>query len=179
MANEVDEELEKLRHRAKLLNIKHYQVMGKESLKEKIQLALLDDAANNLDSITDTDNRDAQYKEAMKLVRLRISNMNPNNRNVPGTIITVHSDITGTVRKYIPFDPSFSAEGYHVPNIIYQFLKEKKFLQHTTKKRKFGIGEETHSTFVKEYALEELPPLTYDELKQLAQDQQARLATVD
>ena len=170
------EELSKLRHRAKLLNIKHYQVMSEDSLKEKIQLALLDDAANNLDNVIGAEDKEAKRKEMLKLVRCRITNMNPANKDVPGTVITVHSDTTGTVKKYIPFDPAFSVEGYHVPNIILQFMKDKQFLSHTAKKRKNGIGEEMVSKWIREYAIEELPPLTYDELVALAQRQQATQA---
>lgn len=170
------EELSKLRNRAKLLGIKHYHVMSEDSLKEKIQLALLEDAANDLDNLTTADDVEARRKEMLRLVRCRITNMNPACKDIPGTVITVHSDTTGTVKKFIPFDPAFSMEGYHIPNIILNYMKEKTFLSHTVKKRKLGVGEEIVSKWIKEYAIEELPPLTYEELSALAQRQQATQA---
>lgn len=170
------EELSKLRNRAKLLGIKHYHVMSEDSLREKIQLALLEDAANDLDNLVGTEDKEAKRNEMLRLVRCRITNMNPANKDIPGTVITVHSDTTGTVKKFIPFDPAFSIEGYHIPNIILTYMKEKHFLSHTAKKRKNGMGEEIISNWIKEYAIEELPPLTYEELSALAQRQQATQA---
>ena len=71
------EELSKLRNRAKLLGIKHYHVMSEDSLKEKIQLALLEDAANDLDNLTTADDVEARRKDMLRMVRCRITNMNP------------------------------------------------------------------------------------------------------
>lgn len=170
------EELSKLRNRAKLLGIKHYHVMSEDSLKEKIQLALLEDAANDLDNVVNSENAEDKRKDMLRLVRCRLTNMNPANKDVPGTVITVHSATTGTVKKYIPFDPAFSIEGYHIPNIILTYMRDKQFLSHTVKKRKHGMGEEITSKWIKEYAIEELPPLSYEELSALAQRQQATQA---
>lgn len=167
----VDEELEKLRQRAKLIGIPHYHLMSKENLQEKVNLALMDKAEAEISKEEVADDHRAQWEDAMKLVRLRISNLNPDNREVPGEVITIYSKVTGRVSKFVPFDPTFSANGYHVPNIIYKFLKNKKFVSRTVKTTNQHGREEVITRLVNEYALEVLPPLTYEELKDLAAKQ--------
>lgn len=171
MTKEADEELNRLRQRAKLLNIPHAHLMSKSSLEEKINLALMDKAESELSKEEVKDSQREAWEDAMRLVRLRIANLNPDNREVPGEIITIYSQITGRVSKFIPFDPAYSASGYHVPNIIYQFLKNKKFISRTVRPTGINGREEVITREMNEYALEVLPPLTYDELKELAAKQ--------
>ena len=61
---------------------------------------------------------------AGKLVRCRITCMNPNKKNWTGEIISVGSAKVGTFKKFIPFN---SDEPYHVPLIIYNYLKERNY----------------------------------------------------
>lgn len=106
--------------------------------------------------------------EATKLVRLRITNMDPKKRDLPGEIFTVANSYIGTVRKYVPFG-EVTEEGYHVPYCIYQMLKDRKFLNIKVIKRR---GREiVEHNYVPEFALEVLPPLTVEELKKLAAQQ--------
>jgi len=107
-------------------------------------------------------------REQMKLVRLRISCMNPQKSDLYGEIITVGNQYIGTVRKYVPFGEK-TQEGWHVPQCIYEYLKNKKYLNIQSKDvRKDGqIKTETKAEFLPEFALEVLPPLTEQELEDL------------
>lgn len=108
--------------------------------------------------------------EAMKLVRIRVTNMDPKKANMPGEFFTVANEYIGTVTKYVPFGEA-TENGYHVPQCIYEQLKARKFLNvRVTKKN----GREViHQNWVKEFALEVLPPLNAQEIARLATAQLA------
>lgn len=115
--------------------------------------------------------RQKMYNEEMKLVRLRITNLDPKKKDLPGEIFTVANEILGAVKKYIPYGEA-TDNGYHVPYIIYRQLREREFLNIKTRKDNRGrtIVETNMS---REFALEILPPLTQKELDRLAASQAA------
>lgn len=111
-------------------------------------------------------------KEALKLVRVRITCLNSNKKDLPGEIFTIANRYIGTVKKYVPFGEA-TDNGYHIPNCIYQHLKERKFLQIRTKKAG-GLAGDTplvQTSEVPEFAIEVFPQLTKQELHALAQRQ--------
>lgn len=108
--------------------------------------------------------------ETMKLVRLRITNLDPKKRDLPGEIFTVANEYIGTVRKYVPYG-EVTDNGYHVPHIIYEMLKERQFLNIQVRRGKHG--EVITHNWVKEFALDVLPMLTPDEVARLANAQAA------
>lgn len=102
----------------------------------------------------------------MKLVRVRIQNLDPKKANLPGEIFAVANEYLGDVKKYIPFG-EVTDNGYHIPYCLYKMLKNRRFLNVRERKDRDGkIHVET--SWVKEFALELLPDLTPEELKQLA-----------
>ncbi len=107
------------------------------------------------------------WDEEMALVRVRITNMDPKKKELRGEIMTVANDYLGTVRKFVPFGED-TDEGYHVPKCLLTMMQERKFLQiREVRDRKTGtVRPET--AWVREFAIEILPPLTPEELKQLA-----------
>ena len=105
--------------------------------------------------------------EATKLIRIRLTCMDPNKKGWTGEIFTVSNDIVGTVRKFVPFN---AEKGYHVPNIIYKHLKRKKRQEFRTIKTRKGMDIK-QGYLVPAFAIEVLPPLTHTELKDLAQRQ--------
>lgn len=111
--------------------------------------------------------RNEAIREANKLVRVRVVNMNPNKREWTGEVITVSNSVVGTFRKFVSFN---NPAGYHIPQIILQALKERDCQIFVT-----GISENGQrikkATLIKEFAIEILPPLTMEELKDLAQRQ--------
>lgn len=108
--------------------------------------------------------------EELALVRCKIYNLNPGKRDLQGEIITVRNKYLGTVRKFIPFGEATDG-GYHIPRIIYNDLKTRKFQSILTKRVK---GQEQVTTrMVPEYSLDVLPMLTREELSELALNQAA------
>ena len=102
----------------------------------------------------------------LKLVRVRIQNLDPKKANLPGEIFAVANEYLGDVKKYIPFG-EVTDNGYHIPYCLYKMLKNRRFLNVRERKDRDGkIHVET--SWVKEFALELLPDLSPEELKQLA-----------
>lgn len=115
--------------------------------------------------------RQKLIKDATRLVRLRITNMDPKKRDLPGEIFSISNKFIGTIKKFIPFGEATEA-GFHVPYCLYELLRDKKFLHIRT------VGKDRNSRVVtsyeREFALEVLPQLTHEEIKKLALEQAAR-----
>lgn len=116
--------------------------------------------------------RNYLMQEATKLVRIRISCMDTKKQDLPGEFFTVANEYIGTVRKYVPFGEQ-TDNGYHVPFCIYEMLKSREFLHIQTVTHPVTKAITTKTRYIKEFAIEVLPPLTPAELKQLAADQTA------
>lgn len=115
--------------------------------------------------------REAIRREAMKLIRIHIVNLDPKKKDLQGEIITVGNDMIGTVRKFVPYG-EITEKGYHVPNIIYKMLKKRKFLNIRT--RRGPKGEQiVEQNWAQEFSITVLPPLTKEELHDLAVAQAA------
>ncbi len=113
--------------------------------------------------------------QALRMVRCKISNLDPNDSMLSGAIISVQTKYTGKVAKYVPFGEE-SDNGYHIPQIIYDFLKTQKFALRKEKKGgRFGVKTYTTS-MVNKFAIEILPPLTRKEIQELAAHQRASQA---
>lgn len=111
-------------------------------------------------------------KDALKLIRCRIKNLNPAKRDLNGEIFTVANEVLGKISKYVPYDEA--GEAYHIPNCIYKVLKAKKFLEVRTVKDPDTKATRVVQSWVPEFNIEILPPLTTEELKDLAIKQQAQ-----
>ena len=109
----------------------------------------------------------AGKQNAGRLVRCRITCMNPNKKNWTGEIISVGSAKIGTFKKFIPFG---SDQPYHIPYIIYQELKERKCAIRNVRKEPGG-RQIIESKMINEFAIEVLTPLTAKELEDLRQRQ--------
>ena len=110
-------------------------------------------------------------QEKMKLVRVRITNLDPKKKDLPGEIITVANEFLGTVRKFVPFG-EVTDNGYHIPQCLYDMLKERTFVSIKTRKGPKGEQIVEHQN-AREFSLEVLPPLTQEELAKLGAAQQA------
>lgn len=123
-------------------------------------------------SQTKADSLEKAKKDALRLIRVRIQNVNPAKADLHGEIFTFANEVIGKVSKYIPYDEA--GESYHVPNCIYKMLKSKKFLNVKTYTDKATGKIQINQSWVDEFALEELPPLTPKELHDLALKQKAQ-----
>jgi hypothetical protein len=109
--------------------------------------------------------RDDLAKKHLALVRVKIYNLDPKKNDLRGEIITVGNRFIGTVRKFIPFGEA-TDNGYHIPKILYEELKQRRFQQIRTKTVNGQI--EVKTRMVPEYSLEVMPQLTDEERNELA-----------
>ncbi|QIG67782.1 hypothetical protein PP747_gp081 [Rhizobium phage RHph_Y38] len=181
-------ELDMLKSRAKLMGIPFSpNVKDPQVLKDKIAAKLageeeetqkgpvspeltseitVSDKPKTIDEI-----RKEMLAENMKLLRVRITNMDPKKRNLPGEILSVGNDVMGVVRKFIPYG-EVTDGGYHIPYILYKALIKRKFLDIKVSKNSKG-QEQVTQRWVKEFAIDILPPLTTGEMAKLAAAQAA------
>ena len=116
--------------------------------------------------------RKMMQRDQMKLVRVRITNMDPKKKDLPGEIWTVSNEYLGNVRKMIPYGEQ-TDDGYHIPYCLFRLLQSKRFLHiRTVKDRVTGV-ERQEKQWVKEFSLDVLPDLTKEELARLAAAQAA------
>lgn len=163
-------ELEVLKQRATLMNIKFSNNISVEKLREKIEAAQVKDEPVVEEAGVKKMTLGQKIRaEQTRLIRVRIQNLDPKKKDLPGEIITVANEYMGTVRKFVPFG-EVTDNGYHIPYCIYEFLKERKFINITTRKGKNGLPD-IRATEAREFSIEVLPPLTEAELAQLAQAQ--------
>ena len=172
-------ELAALKERAKMMGLKLPPKIGLEKLKAKIEAKLNPTVEEDVDPGEETEIqrkariRKKQITEQMVLIRCRIANLNPSKRDLRGEIFTVANKYVGTVRKFIPYGEA-TDNGYHIPNIIYEQLKTRKFLQVNTRNdRSAGNQIVVDQRWVPEFSIAVLPQLTPEDLAKLAASQAA------
>lgn len=177
------DELSVLKQRARLMGIAFSNNIGVQALRQKIEEKQngTDDAVaapQQVNALTGEDPakpamtiRQLMVEQELKLIRLRITNLDPKKKDLPGEIFTVANEYLGTVRKFVPFG-EVTDNGYHVPHCIYQMMKERKFLNIRVRKGSNGQVR-IEKSMAQEFALEVLPPLTPAELSRLANAQAA------
>lgn len=179
-------ELELLKQKADLMGITYKSNIGVEALRAKVNAKLNDEPEpEDVDDAAQTqvkekklskaeweqNERTRQYKEHMALVRVRVTCMNPLKASWRGEIFTTGNKYLGTVRKMVPFGEG-TENGYHIPKVLLQVIKDRKFNQVRTTKGKNGAME-VHQRLVPEFSIEVLEPLTQAELDKLAAHQRA------
>lgn len=179
-------ELDMLKSRAKLIGLTFSNNISVETLRAKIRAKIEgkddveeqpQDTVNALTmqpavAVATPTLRQYMINEQLKLVRLRITNLDPKKKDIPGEVITVANEYLGTIRKYIPFG-EVTDNGYHVPYCIYTELESRRFLNiRVVKDQRTGTNR-VETTNAREFALEILPPLTKEELGRLATAQAA------
>ena len=111
-------ELDVLKARAKMVGVTFSNNISVDTLREKIRAKLAGESTDEAPQPTVEVNalspentpkaktptlREYMASEQLKLVRLRITNLDPKKKDIPGEIITVANEYLGTVRKYVPF----------------------------------------------------------------------------
>jgi len=187
------DELTLLKERARSMGLQISPKIGLETLRKKISDHLNDvpptPEGATTDPVAPAVNRSPGYlkaqrrkkliEENMRLIRIRVTNLNPDKLDIPGEFFTFSNKYLGVVTKYVPFG-EMTDEGYHVPVCIYEMMKERRFLQKKSKvdpKNPANVTLETR--WVNEFAMEVLPQLTETELKRLALQQAAAAGTAE
>ena len=172
-------ELSLLKQRASMMGIVFSNNIGIEKLRERVNEKLAEEAKEEPTGkaietkVKEKSLRQNIIDENMRLIRIRITNLDPKKKDLPGEIITVANEYLGTVRKFVPFG-EVTEQGYHVPYCIYKLLKSRKFLNiRTVKNPQDPLKPIIQQSWVNEFALEELPQLTAAELAKLATIQSA------
>lgn len=116
--------------------------------------------------------RKLMHAKQMRQVRVRVTNMDPKKKDLPGEIWTVANEYLGTVRKFVPYGEQ-TDDGFHIPYCLYRLLDSKRFLHiRDVKDRTTGIVRQD-KVWAKEFSLDVLPTLTQGELDRLAAAQAA------
>lgn len=196
------DERKMLMDRARVMGLKVSPNIGLETLREKIKSALENNKRPSDDEDDENQEGDPEFRDlsaslaqrqpvketenqkrsrlkktAERLVRIRITCLNPQKKDLPGEIFTVGNRYIGTIRKFVPFGDA-TQNGYHVPYCIYEHLKERRFLSIQTKPTKNGT-ETVKTQDAPEFAIEVLPQLTPKELQKLAMQQAMASGTAD
>lgn len=196
------DELTMLKQRATLMGVKFSNNIGVDALRQRIEDKLSgEQSANDSEASVEEDQdqprlsneppvgdtapvvvepkketmvefRARVRKEANKLIRCRITCLDPKKANLPGEILTVANEYIGTVRKYVPYGEK-TDNGWHIPQVIYNMLVGRKFLQIKQIKGQNGKPDTQEWAHVREFAIEVLPQLTPAELAKLAATQAA------
>lgn len=106
-------------------------------------------------------------KDALKLVRCIITCNNKNKTSYTGEIFTARNGVIEEVKKFIPFGVPT-----HVPTILLNMIKEKQYQMFRKEKLPNG-NTVTRPYLVPEYNIQELPPLTSEELEAIKRKQLA------
>lgn len=171
------DELASLKQRADLLGISYHPTIGVDKLREKVNAAVTKDTpAQTAAAAVESEGvyRQRCIDEATKLVRIRLTCMNPLKKEWDGEVLTVGNAVVGTLKKYIPFNAD---DGWHVPHMMYEELRDRQCQVFYTKT--LPNGEKVREgKLIKEFAIEVLPQLNKEELAELAQ-RQAMAKSVD
>lgn len=171
-------ELENLKVRAEKLGVKFHPSISADKLREKIKAAQTEgegsvgEQAQVKSATVAVEESPAAKKlrlkrEGLKLVRVRITCMNPTKKEWEGEIFTVSNNAVGTVKRYVPYN---AEDGWHVEQILLNQLRERQCQIFTTEKDSRG-NKIRKGKLIREFAIEVLDPLTEEELHDLAQRQ--------
>ena len=183
----VQDELASLKSRADLMGVAYHPSIGLEKMREKINAAIEQTGdANSEDAAVEqaqvaADTAAAapvaaetqlQYharkkREANELVRVRVTCMNPSKSEWEGEIFTSGNSLVGSVTKYVPFN---NEEGWHIPRIIYNMMRDRMCQIFVAAKDSRG-NTTRQGKLIKEFGIEVLPDLTAEDLNELAQRQ--------
>ena len=168
MTEQVKTGLELLKEKAESLGVEYNSNVSVKTLakliKEFEEREAQDDGLTNNERIQQT------LDEATKLVRVIITPMDSTKRDYQGDVFSAGNATVPTMTKYIPFGVE-----WHVPQIILNTIKEKVMNKFIAKKDERG-REYREYLEAKAYSIQELPPLTKEELAELAKSQEMRQA---
>ena len=163
-------ERDALERQAVQLGIKFHPNIGTDKLREKVSQALNSDGSDDDEedvvvTVTPKAQKPVSRDDALALIRVRITCMNPNKKEWEGEVFTVGNSRIGTVRRMVPFEAE-----YHVPRIMLNMIRNRQYQTFIQKKLPNG-DKYKEGKLVREFAIEELAPLTSKELNDLRQRQ--------
>lgn len=169
-------ELESLKQFCDNANIPYHANISLAKLKEKVQMFHDEQAKRDVKRALDNQGASEIEKirqDALKLIRVRVACMDPNKQQWEGEYLTTGNSVVGTVTRMIPFGIE-----WHVEQILFNMMKDQKFRQSYDVPDGQG-GKTRKNRFVPSYSIEVLPPLSEQELSELAHQQATRGSVKD
>ena len=170
-----NQEMSKLVAKAAELGVKHHPNIGLEKLRDKIEhyelVLAAGDVAHEVEKKlpeqveTESAKRRRIKSKATELILVNITCMNPSKREWQGEYFTAGNSLTGTIRKMVPFGVD-----WHVPRMLLNMIKQRKYQMFFENKDAKG-NKTRKGKLISEFNIVELPKLTPEELKELAQRQ--------
>lgn len=164
--------LTSLKNKADMLGVTYHPSIGLDKLKEKVaakmnELPEKDEMSSGQVGRIEPKTKMEKHQEASKLVRIILNSRDPNKKDWPGEIVSVGNSTVGFFKKYIPYGVE-----WHVPQIILNTLKEKQLQVFVNKVDDRG-NKTKQGKLIKAYTIQDLPPLSAEEIKALATAQAA------
>lgn len=179
--------MESLKAKADQLGIKYKSNISETALAKKIESVLNDESTAKDESDADESEQDgeeeepkpkpkkldkaAERKRSQKLIRVIVRPLDPRRTQLDGELVMTGNSVIGTTGKFVPFNIE---TGFHVPEIIYNALKDRTFTEFYTVEDAQG-NEHTKSRQKKAFLIEVLDPLTESEIREIKIRQQATL----
>jgi len=170
-------ELDLLKEQADAMDVDYHPSIGMAKLQAKVNesLGIVEEVAPEAKAAI-VETKAARKKrvkdEATKLIRCRVTCMDPQFKDYQGQIFSVGNRTVGTLRKFVMFGVD-----YHVPQMMLNMIQRKQFQSFSNGKDSRGRPQKLTSK-QKTYAVEILEPLTEQELKDLSQRQQMASGTI-
>lgn len=113
--------------------------------------------------------------QALRLIRVRVTNLDPADSQLQGAFVTCYSKYTGKVSHYVPYGEE-NEHGWHLPKIIVDDLKTRTYniRKEVKKSGQLGGVKQYKNVAAPKFAIEELEPLTERQLADLAREQAAK-----
>lgn len=165
---DVKTELQELKEKADALGITYRDNVTTKALTKLIKEYEEQEEAD--DGLTDAQRNQKATEEATRLVRCIVTPLDPSKRDYQGDLFSAGNSVVNTMSKYVPFGVE-----WHIPQIILNAIKEKKLTKFISKKDERGREYREYQES-KAYSVQELPPLTKEELEELAKSQEMRQA---
>lgn len=174
-------ELEVLKKRADQMGLTYHPSIGVDALREKVSAHLAGQNAQTVNVTVQTDfkptaealkfaadqNNNYIRRQAMRLVRIQITCMNPNKKEWEGEMFMVQNDIL-SAKRYVPFNTP-----WHVEQCILDMIQDRQCQIFRNFKGTNGITTQK-PVYISEFSVTVLPPLTEQELEDLRKAQALR-----
>lgn len=168
MTEENKTELQLLKEKADALGVEYKANVSAKTLSKLIKE--FEEQEEQEDGLTENERIQKTMEEATKLVRVIITPMDSSKRDYQGDVFSAGNAVVPTMTKYVPFGVE-----WHVPQIILNTIKEKVINRFIAKKDERGREYREYQE-ARAYSIQELPPLTKEELEELAKSQEMRQA---
>lgn len=168
MIGEIKTELQLLKEKAGALGVEYKANVSTKTLSKLIKE--FEEQEEQEDGLTVNERIQKTMEEATKLVRVIITPMDSSKRDYQGDVFSAGNAVVPTMTKYVPFGVE-----WHVPLIILNTIREKVINRFIAKKDERG-REYREYLEARAYSIQVLPPLTKEELKELAKSQEMRQA---